>query len=162
MCAGVTGLRRVCPRCQTTFFLCRRCDRWHCYCSSSCSEQARKDSRQRSDRKYRQSASWRAKNPEHQAEHRRKRFRQKIVSEQCSASATSPVDIAPSTTMASDVTQKEHHANEPIINNQPLVRLRPRQHPVGRCLVCGCAVAFLVSPKGFPPRSERIRFARRP
>jgi hypothetical protein len=63
--------------------------------------------------------------------------------------------------MASDVTQKEHHANEPSIDSQPLVSLRPRQHPVGRCRVCGCGVAFLASPKGFPPRSERRRFARR-
>lgn len=157
------GLRRVCPQCQATFFLCHQCDRWHCYCSTECRTKARKDSRKRSDRKYRQTDAWRRNNRKHQARHRQNRRLQKRVSEQSSASATPPVDPTPIINVASASTQKEHHASEPTSLGRPSPVLEHRPGPVrhGLCIVCKAVVGFITSPKGFPSLHERFRRRRR-
>jgi len=62
-----------CPRCQTLFAICRRCDRGHVYCSPRCSAEARSESLRRARRRHRQSPEGRLDHRDRERERRRRR-----------------------------------------------------------------------------------------
>jgi hypothetical protein len=61
-----------CPRCETLFAICRRCDRGHVYCSPRCSAEARSESRRRARRRHRQSPEGRLDHHDRERERRRR------------------------------------------------------------------------------------------
>lgn len=67
-----SGLRRICPLCNSIFYLCSDCDRWHVYCSSACSSKARSLSLKKAQATYLKTPNGRKANSRAQ-----KKFRQK-------------------------------------------------------------------------------------
>ena len=60
-----------CARCSAQTFICSYCDRGNQYCSKTCSDQARRDSLRRANRKYAKTRKGKHKNAERQRRHRR-------------------------------------------------------------------------------------------
>jgi len=62
-----------CPRCQTVFAICRRCDRGHVYCSPRCSAEGRSESLRRARRRHRMSSEGRLDHRDRERDRRRRR-----------------------------------------------------------------------------------------
>lgn len=88
MCLDETGLRLKCPNCRNIFFICLRCYRGHKYCSITCSNNARRQSRKRSDQHYRVSPQGRRNHRLAQDRYRKKKIN---VIEHTSTLRPSPV-----------------------------------------------------------------------
>ena len=76
MCTSARSFN--CQRCQALTLICSHCDRGQQYCSSDCSEQARRDSHKRANQKYSQSRRGRFNNALRQQRHRQ-RHQQKVT-----------------------------------------------------------------------------------
>jgi hypothetical protein len=73
MAAHETVLRlRIClrPECRALFFLCSHCDRGHRYCGDRCRQQARREQRQRANRRHQQSPEGKLDHRDRQRRHR--------------------------------------------------------------------------------------------
>ena len=86
--------QRVCrgSDCQALFWICRRCDRGQRYCSSACQVQARRQQCRRANRRHQRSPEGRQDHRDRQQEYRRRR-RLARVTDQASASATTPSNM---------------------------------------------------------------------
>jgi hypothetical protein len=76
MCASARLFQ--CARCSAQTFICRLCDRGNRYCSAACSEQARRASHNRANRKYARTRKGRHNNAERQRRYRQ-RQRKKVT-----------------------------------------------------------------------------------
>jgi hypothetical protein len=85
-----------CPRCQSVFALCRRCDRGHVYCSPRCSAEARSESLRCARRRHRLSPEGRL---DHRDRERARRGRRRLeairVGDHPSASISASVSVEP-------------------------------------------------------------------
>ncbi len=122
-----------CPRCQTPFAICRRCDRGHVYCGPRCADEARSESLRGARRRHRQSPEGRL---DHRDRERERRRRQRLevarVGDHPSAPASTSVSVEPTRVAArspfpadSDPTEVRLHALSsapPIFETLDLLR----------------------------------------
>lgn len=74
------GRHFTCRHCGAEGWICKRCDRGHCYCSASCRESARQMRNGRARRRYQSSPAGRSGNARRQREwYGRKRSREKVA-----------------------------------------------------------------------------------
>ena len=78
---------RICLTCGKLFWICRHCDRGHCYCSASCRHQGYGQKRRAANRRHQQSPEGRLDHRDHQRAYRRRRLAQKNVTDQSSLSS---------------------------------------------------------------------------
>ncbi len=78
------GVQVHCRICSKDFSVCRKCWRGQSYCSPSCSKEARRLSRNESQKKYRESRKGKFKQSQHQDRFRSKKDNKKIVSDHSS------------------------------------------------------------------------------
>ncbi len=83
----IHGMTGVCPNCMDVFSLCRACNREHWYCSSQCSEVARRLSLCRAARKYKTTEAGRKAQRVAQAKYRAKVRRLALTVSKATASA---------------------------------------------------------------------------
>ncbi len=85
-----------CPRCQTLFAICRRCDRGHVYCSPRGSAEARSESLRCARRRHRCSPEGRLDHRDRErARRRRRRLEVTRVGDHPSASLPASVSVEP-------------------------------------------------------------------
>jgi hypothetical protein len=74
------GRRFECRHCGVEAWICRRCDRGHCYCSPLCRKKARRQKSVEAQRRYQSSGAGRSGNARRQREwYRRKESREKVA-----------------------------------------------------------------------------------
>ena len=73
MCEHSSGYRIKCPNCRTYFFICVSCFRGHRYCPSDCSSIARRCSKNRASKRYRDTALGKKNHRAAQDRHRKKK-----------------------------------------------------------------------------------------
>ena len=77
-----------CRICGMLFWICRHCDRGHCYCSSSCRDQGYRQKRRLANRRHQQSREGRLDHRDRQRALRRRRLiMQRSVTDQSSLSS---------------------------------------------------------------------------
>ena len=77
--------QRICLTCRTLFWICRRCDRGHRYCSASCRYQAYGQQRRVANRRHQRSPEGRLDHRDRQRAYRRRRLiAQKSVTDESS------------------------------------------------------------------------------
>jgi hypothetical protein len=96
---GVVLRPRICRTCDMLFWICRHCDRGHCYCSTSCRYQGYRQKRRLANRRHQQSPEGRLDHRDRQRALRRRRLiTQKSVTDQSSlpsaASYRMPLAVA--------------------------------------------------------------------
>jgi hypothetical protein len=102
-----------CPRCQTLFAICRRCDRGHVYCSPRCSVEARSESRRRAHRRHRLSPEGRLDHRDRErARRRRRRIEAVRVGDHPSATATASVSVEPNRIAASSAVSSRPQSSD--------------------------------------------------
>ena len=103
-----------CPRCQSIFAICRRCDRGHVYCSPHCSAEARSESLRRARRRHRLSPEGRLDHRDRERERRRRRRMQVARVGDHTSSLTCPsVSLEPSRVAAGSAMPRQPLSADP-------------------------------------------------
>ena len=88
--SGVVLRQRACRGCHAVFWICSYCDRGQRYCSLSCRIPARRQQRRSANRRHQRSPEGRDDHRDRQREYRRRCRIRDCVTDQGSASITSP------------------------------------------------------------------------
>lgn len=175
-----SGIRRTCPLCNSIFYLCSCCDRWHVYCTTICAQEARRRSKQKANAAYQRTPNGREANRRAQQKYRKNK---KTVIDQSSARSTNVLSISPSQNISRKEKNYEfnfsiqttvenqsrgiqiskmdnshrstHHSialsPKPIKANKPPCKPKP----LGYCRVCGCPIFHLYSHDSYPGGTRR-------
>lgn len=136
------GLRRECPRCNTVFFICTSCDRWHVYCCRSCGEAARKMSEQEARRRYLATPGGKEANRRAQRKFRQKQKNVRHHSSRADASSLSlPLQLT---------THKEEEKDATVFETGPR-----GGNWAATCRICGTEIIWITSEAAYPGYAER-------
>jgi hypothetical protein len=128
--------QRVCRwrLCGAIFWICRRCDRGHCYCSDRCRSKARREQRRAANLRHRRTPEGRLDQKDRQRAYRRRLAAFSVMDQGSPGEPTSCNIIAP--VLSPAVAARN--------GGQPIPQTRVIHDPgVPYCIICGRAGRFV-------------------
>jgi hypothetical protein len=144
-------MRRICPRCESIFYICLPCDRWHWHCSTVCSLAARQISVRAARQKYGRSKKGRRTNCRAQNTYRKnQRLKQKVSHQSSEAEPKEillPLEGLAQSQEGGGFDSQQSQLSEEAINerNDGVTTLLRGKRPV--CSVCGQTITH-IRPQG--------------